>query len=326
MNKLCFTFLTLAVATPALAHARDDRTPPLSDTTAITAAVATSAAASASATIKISDKDALDDDILSVINLPIAAADAREAGVDEVELKEALDVTRDTGLSAGDATEVVAEEAELSRGKRGVKKGFGQWVKQQVAAGLRGKKLADKIKARKTETAAPDEKQQEELKAKLEQQRELNKQWRVKLHEKRGELVAKGKAKVIVNSERNEKFKAKIEAAQARVDIKQGEIDGRLGELETRIAAASDADKPALEAEKKRLEAEKARSEKREDKLGKMEDKAEKREDKLDKAGDKLDKAGTRLDKIEAKAEAKADAKAARAADKTGKPGAASPQ
>jgi DNA repair exonuclease SbcCD ATPase subunit len=329
MNKLCFTFLTLAVAAPALAHARDDRTPPLSDTAAVTAAVTASAAASATATIKISDQDALGDDILSVINLPIAAADAREAGVEEAELKEALEVSRDTGLSAGDASEVIAEEAEQSR-TRGVKKGFGRWVKMQVAAGLRGKKLAAKIKERKKDTAELDEKQIEDLKAKLEKQRELNKQYRVKLHEKRQELVAKGKAKVILHQERNDKLKAKIDAAQAKNEGEQDDLSKRLADLDARIAAASDADKAALEAEKKRLEKELGKNEKREDKLEKREDKLDKVNDKLDKAGDKLDKAGDKLDKrdakVEAKADAKADAKAAKAADKAAKPGAASPQ
>ena len=91
MNKLCVTFLSLALGVPALAHARDDKTPSLPAADATKAATGASITAAASAKITVSDQDALGDDILSVINLPLAAADAREAGVEETDLKEALD-------------------------------------------------------------------------------------------------------------------------------------------------------------------------------------------------------------------------------------------
>ena len=227
MNKLCFTFLTLALGTPTLANAGEQAAP--TDAAAATGGAKTTVAASGSLTanVKVSDQDALGDDILAVINLPIAAADAREAGVEETDLKAALDVTRETGLSAGDASEVVAEEAEQTR-TRGAKKGFGQWVKMQVAAGLRGKALAAKIKARKADTAELDEKKIAELTEKLEKQRELNRAWRAKAQEKRTELVAKGKKKVILHEERNEKLKAKIQAAQVRNEERGDAVEGVL--------------------------------------------------------------------------------------------------
>ena len=49
--------------------------------------------------------------------------------------------------------EVLDDEAEQIRGGS-KKKAFGQWVKQQVAAGMHGKELADAIKARKDELKA----------------------------------------------------------------------------------------------------------------------------------------------------------------------------
>ncbi len=328
MNKLCFTFLTLALGAPALAHAADDKTPPLSDTAAVKTSVAGAASTSATAKIAISDQDALGDDILAVINLPVAAADARDAGVDEVELKAALDVTRDNGLSAGDASEVVAEEAEQTR-TRGVKKGFGQWVKMQVAAGLRGTKLAAKIKEHKKDTEALDEKATADLEAKLQKQRELNAQWRAKAVEKRGELLAKGKARVILHKERNDKLKIRLAAAEAKQDDKGTAIDGRLKALDAKIATASDEDKKMLEAERARLVSAQERNDKAGDKLDKAADKAEQAGDKIaeaaDKAGDKvekaLDKAADKLEdkaakleekaaKRDAKAQAKVDAKA----------------
>jgi hypothetical protein len=330
MNKFCLPLLTLALGLPALAQAQDDKTPSPVETGTVKTSL--TAAASASATVKISDQDALNDDILSVIDLPIVAADAREAGIEEPELKEALETTRDSGLSASDASEVVATEAEQTR-KRGVKKGFGRWVRMQVASGLRGPKLAAKIKERKADTAELDDKQLEELRVKLEAQRETNKSWRRSQLEKRGELVAKGKKPVLMHKERHDQLKAKIDAAQAKVDDAQAKVEGaqsdtegRLKALEARIAAASDADKPGLEAEKLRLEQalgklekREERLEKREDKLEKVEDKVEKREEKReDKREDKREeKREDRAEKREEKREAKGKADAA------GKPGTA---
>lgn len=316
MHKLCLPLLTLALAVPSLglsatADARDDKTPSLSDTGAVKTSLTTSA--SASATVTISDKDALNDDILSVIDLPIVAAEAREAGIEETEIKDALDTTRDSGLSASDASDIVAIEAEQTR-KRGVKKGFGRWVRMQVASGLRGQKLAAKIKERKTDTAELDEKQTEDLRVKFEKQREINQNWRRSQLAKRGELIAKGKKPVLMNKERHDQLKAKIEAAQARIDGAQDKVDGeqdategRLKALQAKIDAASAADKPALEAEKQRLEKQLGKLEKREDKLEKREDKLEKADDKLDKAGDKIEKrADDKADKA-AKAEKRED-------------------
>src|SRR5688572_31782755 len=280
MHKLCLPAFALALAVPRLAGAAEP-------------AAAATVSASASAKITISDQDALNDDILSVIDLPLAAADAREAGVDETELKSALTTTREAGLPASEATEIVSVEAEQTRA-RGAKKGFGHWVRQQVAAGLRGKKLADKIKARKEDTKEVDEKTAADLQTKLTAQAEVNRAWRQKWLEKRKELIAKGKKPVLVHKDRHDRFKAKIDAAQDRVDDKQAKIDDKQGDtaaklkaLEAKLAAASDADKPALEAEKKRLEKQLGKLEKHEDKLEKHEDKLEKREDKLDKIDDK---------------------------------------
>ncbi len=323
MHKLCLPLLTLALAVPSLAslaHARDDKLPSPPATGDVKTSL--TASASASATVTISDKDALNDDILAVIDLPLVADDAREAGVHEAELKEALEVTRDTGLSASDASEVVATEAEQTR-KRGVKKGFGRWVRMQVASGLRGPKLAAKIKERKQDTAELDDKQMEDLRGKLEKQRELNKNWRRGQIAKRGELIAKGKKAVLTHKERHDQLKVKIDAAQARIDGaqdkidgKQDETEGRLRALEARIAAASDAEKPALEAEKQRLEQALGKLEKREDKLEKAEGKLEKAEGKLEKREDKLEKREEKLEKLEKKIEEKREERAEKREDK----------
>ena len=304
MNKLCVTFFSLALGAPALAHARDDKAPSLPVADSAKAAAGASIAASASATITVSDQDALGDDILSVINLPIAAADAREAGVEEADLTEALTTTRESGLSAGDAGELVAEEADQTR-TRGVKKGFGRWVRMQIAAGHRGKKLAAKIKERKTETPELDDAKAAELREKLEKQRELNRQWRAKQSERRGELLAKGKARVLLHAERNEKFKAKIDAHQGKNTENHDALELRLRALDERIAAAPDADKAALQAEKERLEKTLGHNEKVGEKLGKVEEIADKRGEKIEKRGEVLEKIEEKREDLKEKREEK---------------------
>lgn len=269
MHKLCIPAFSLVLAVPGLARAAD---PPGASASAPPGASA-SASATVTASVKVSDQDALNDDILAVIDLPIAAADAREAGVEETELKAALDSTREAGLPASEATEVVSVEAEETRTRGAAKKGFGQWVRLQLAAGLRGKKLADKIKARKDEVKELDAKAQDDLRAKVAKQAELNKAWRVKWLEKRKELVAAGKKPVIGFKDRHDKLAAKIDRREDKIDAKQDEAAVKLREVEVKLSTATDAEKPALEAEKKRLEKQLERLDKREDKLGKLEDK-----------------------------------------------------
>lgn len=258
MHKLCLPFLSLVLAAPALADAAEP---------------AATASASVTAKVTVSDQDALSDDILAVIDLPLAAAEAREAGVEETELKAALDTSRAAGLPASDATEVIAVEAEQTRA-RGAKKGFGQWVRQQVAAGLRGKKLADKVKQRKEDTKQLDAAQQAELDTKIAAQAETNRAWRAKQLEKRRELVAKGKAPVIGHKDRHDqllKISAKLDKREDKIDAKQDENAARLADIEAKLATATDAEKTRLEAEKARLEKQAGRLEKREDKLEKAE-------------------------------------------------------
>lgn len=212
--------------------------------------------------IQISDEDALNDDILAVIDLPLAAAEARAAGVDEAELKEALEVTRDAGLSAGEATEVVAEEVEATSKRGKASRGFGQWVRVQVASGLRGKTLAAKIRERKDEAKELSPEEADKLKAQLGELSEKHRKHREALLARRQELVAKGKKKVLVAKDRHDKLEAKLAAAPAKPAVTGGPFAERLRILDERIAAASEREKPGLEAEKKRLEEIIARQEK----------------------------------------------------------------
>ncbi len=85
------------------------------------------------------------DDILMVLDLPLAAVELREAGVEEAEISEAIDGAAELGVSAGVATEVIVAETAEVKG-RGKKKGFGIYVKKLLLEGYRGKELAAKIR------------------------------------------------------------------------------------------------------------------------------------------------------------------------------------
>jgi hypothetical protein len=251
----------------------------------------------------VTDDAALDDDILAVITLPLAADDAREAGVDPVEVEAAIDAVDAGGGSPGDASAVLTAEADATR-KRGAKKGFGTWVRLQVASGKRGKELAKAIAAKKAVYAEVTDVEKAEADAKLAALKATWIEHRKKLHERRVELVKAGK-----------KAKRRGEAELAALEKKLAKNGTRQKRVDEAIAAD-----PKRKAE---LEALLAVLGKAEDKLDKAIDKAEdkldkaidKAEDKLDKAADKLDDAEDKLDKAKAKADA-ADNKADKAKDK----------
>jgi hypothetical protein len=246
----------------------------------------------------VTDDAALDDDILAVITLPLAADDARDAGVDPVEVEAAIDAVDAGGGSPADASVVLTAEADATR-KRGAKKGFGTWVRVQVASGKRGKELAKAIAAKKATYEITDV-EKAEADAKLEA---LKKTWvehRKQLHARRVELVKAGKKA----KRRGEAELAALEKKLAKNATRQKRVDD---------AIASDPKRKAeLEALLKALG-------KAEDKLDKAIDKAEDKLDKaIDKAEDKLDKAEDKLDKAEDKAD-KAEDKADKAKDKAAK-------
>jgi hypothetical protein len=81
-----------------------------------------------------------------VLRLPQTTADARQAGVSDSAIRVVLDQIRRRGVPAGDAQEVV--EAETEAVKAGASKdNFGAFVQSQLAAGKRGRELAEAIRA-----------------------------------------------------------------------------------------------------------------------------------------------------------------------------------
>jgi hypothetical protein len=84
--------------------------------------------------------------ILAAANLPVAAADAREAGVSEGQLSDIFGTFRKNRLPADDAWRVLDGEVRVVK-EGGSKENFGAFVQTQLDAGLRGRELAEAIHA-----------------------------------------------------------------------------------------------------------------------------------------------------------------------------------
>jgi len=280
MSRPILLYLGLVAALPAAFAARNaiagDDPPPALAKAKVTAEAPV-----------VTDDAALEDDILAVITLPLAADDAREAGVDPVEVEAAIDAVDAGGGSPADAAVVLTAEADATR-KRGPKKGFGTWVRVQVASGKRGKELAKAIAAKKVAYDELSDEEKAEADAKLAALKTTWVEHRKKLQVRRRELIQAGKkAKRRGEAELAalEKKLAKNATRQKRVDDAIAADPKRKAEVEALMKAIG---KGATKLDKA--------IDKAEDKLGKAIDKAE---DKLDKAEDKLDKAEDKLDKAE---------------------------
>jgi hypothetical protein len=97
--------------------------------------------------------------VLTAALLPVSAAEARDAGVPDAQVRDILGVLRRTKLPADDARRVLDEEVRVVR-EGGPKDNFGAFVQTQLDAGLRGRELADAIREehRRRGIGHPDEK------------------------------------------------------------------------------------------------------------------------------------------------------------------------
>ncbi len=262
----------------------------------------------------VPDKEALADDILDAIALPLVADEARDAGIDSKEVESAIDAVDEGGATAADAGAVLEAEATQAR-KRGGKPGFGAWVRLQVAEGKRGKELADLIAKKKATYAELTDEQKAEVEAKLAKLRERAIEHRKRVHERRKELVAAGKKLARANAKRladlekrlakNEKRKARVDAALAADPAKKEKLEKVLEAMKRRGERLEDRGERAeergerLEDAKERVE---DRKEDREDrKEDRKEDREDRKEDREDRKEDREDRKEKRAKKQEGK-------------------------
>ena len=112
----------LALTAPAIASAEGD------EPTTLTAEAGTKAE------VEVSDEEALEDDILLVIDLPIVVADARDAGVEEEELEVVIQTATEAGVDAGTTAQMVLAETETTKTK-GKRQGLHWFIRKELAAG-----------------------------------------------------------------------------------------------------------------------------------------------------------------------------------------------
>ena len=111
------------------------------------------------------------DDILVVIDLPLAADLARESGLAEAEIAATIQVAQEAGVSAGEASEVLVQEADATE-KRGVRAGLSHWLSLKWSSGVHGQRLAEEIVDR-PQTEAPSTEEQQKLQQQLKAQKKL---------------------------------------------------------------------------------------------------------------------------------------------------------
>ena len=84
--------------------------------------------------------------ILAALELPALVTEARRTGITETTLRRVLDGLLGRGVTADDAVVVLREELDAVHAG-GPRDNFGAFVQQKLAAGLRGRALAEAIRA-----------------------------------------------------------------------------------------------------------------------------------------------------------------------------------
>jgi len=217
-RTLISTLIATLFALPAVAQAEEAKT-----------AMADSTESDSAATEELvspdeDDADAEDgDDILQIISLPLATGELRESGVEEEEIQEALAGAEEVGLSAGETSEILIEEHETNK-KRGIKKGFGRYVRGLIADGYRGKELRKKIRERKDEVADLTPEEEKKVKAKLAKARDKELKRKKKRRAKIAKLKKAGKKVKIRSKKRHMQLKAKRKVEHKRHKAKMKKL------------------------------------------------------------------------------------------------------
>lgn len=85
-------------------------------------------------------------DIVAALDLPVRAQEARDAGIEEAAVDEALKAAKEKKLKAKDSAELLGAASDAAK-EHGNTDNFGSFVKSKLEEGLRGKDLAAAIKA-----------------------------------------------------------------------------------------------------------------------------------------------------------------------------------
>ncbi len=87
-----------------------------------------------------------DSALLRALRLPTIIQEARRAGVPDSAVRVVIEDFRRRGVPAGDAEPAVREELEAVRAGA-PREGFGEFVRAQLDRGVRGRELAEEIRA-----------------------------------------------------------------------------------------------------------------------------------------------------------------------------------
>ena len=86
------------------------------------------------------------DHLLGVMRLPDEAREAREAGIPEKEVRQVVEEARKRGLSPEETGDILKEGGKATK-ENGQVEGFGEFVRERLNKGMRGKELSDAIHA-----------------------------------------------------------------------------------------------------------------------------------------------------------------------------------
>lgn len=148
-----------------------------------------------------------EDDILEVVDLPLAVDLAKGSGLSEAELQESVEVAREGGMGASVLSEVLVAESDAVK-LRGKKKGLPEWLMARWAAGTRGVDLKAEVKAR-PEVAKLDPAKKEQLKELVKKQRKQR-------------LAARKAAREALKAQRSSGKPVKFRGKSAHARLKRG--------------------------------------------------------------------------------------------------------
>lgn len=154
---------------------------------------------------KAEPESEIQDDILEIVDLPLAADLAKNAGLSEKEVQETIKVAQDGGMGASTLSGIFVGEADAVR-TRGKKKGLPVWVMERWAAGDNGKAMKASLGSR-PEKADLEPAKKEELKKKLKS-----------LKKKRQEENKKRHAEVKAQRKAGKALKLRGKSAHARLE------------------------------------------------------------------------------------------------------------